>query len=78
MIELIGIFASALILVSMCVSSSNIKGNILMRLINIVGSIIFIYYGFELNAYSTAILNISAVIVNIYYIIMMLNDDAEK
>lgn len=75
MIEYIGIFASVLILVSISVKSSNIKGNILMRVLNTIGSIIFIYYGFVLQAYSTAILNIGAAIVNIIYIFKLIKTD---
>lgn len=74
MLEIIGLFGSMLVLISMCVKSSDIKGNILMRIINTIGSIIFVYYGFALNAYSTAVLNIGAIIINIYYIIMLIKN----
>lgn len=74
MIELIGLCASALVLVSMCVKSSDIKGNIIMRIINAIGSIIFIYYGFVLGAYSTAILNIGATVVNAFHIFKMIKE----
>ena len=71
MIEVVGILASMLVLVSMCVKSSNNRGNIIMRIINTAGSIFFVYYGLVLSAYSTAFLNIGAVIVNIYHIIKL-------
>lgn len=71
MIEVVGILASILVLVSMCVKSSNNRGNIVMRIINTAGSIFFVYYGLVLSAYSTAFLNIGAVIVNIYHIIKL-------
>ena len=74
MLEIIGLFGSMLVLISMCVKSSDIKGNILMRIINTIGSIIFVYYGFALNAYSTAVLNIGAIIINIYHIIMLIKN----
>ena len=40
-----------------------------MRSINIVGSILFIFYGQFMRAYSTVITNIIATAVNVYYII---------
>ena len=72
LIEIIGIIASVLVLVSMCVKSSNKRGNIVMRIINTIGSIVFIYYGLVLHAYSTAFLNAGAVIVNAYHIIKLI------
>lgn len=72
MIELIGFLASVLVLVSMCVKSSNKRGNIIMRVINGIGSIVFIYYGLALHAYSTAFLNAGAVIVNTYHLIHLI------
>lgn len=75
MIELIGTLASILILTSMCIKSTTVKGNILMRVINIIGSIIFVYYGYVLGAYSTILLNAVCVIINIYHIIAMRKAD---
>lgn len=72
MIEIIGIIASIFILVSMCVKSSNNRGNLIMRVINTAGSIFFIYYGLVLQAYSTAFMNFGAAIVNCYYIIKLI------
>lgn len=72
MIEIVGIIASVFILISMCVKSSNKRGNIIMRIINGLGSVFFIYYGLVLHAYSTAFLNVGAVIVNAYYIIKLI------
>ena len=74
MIEAIGLFASILILVSMSFKSSNVKGNILMRVINIIGSVLFVYYGFQLTAYSTAVLNIGAIMINSYHLIMLIKN----
>ena len=75
MIELIGLLASILVLVSMCVKSSNKRGNIIMRVINSIGSIVFIYYGLALSAYSTAFLNAGAVIVNAYHLIKLIRSE---
>ena len=71
MIEIIGFFASIIVILSMCISSSNKKGNIIMRIINIIGSALFIYYGFALVAPSTVIVNFGAVVINIIYIVRL-------
>ena len=71
MIEIIGLLASIIVILSMCISSSNTKGNIIMRIVNIVGSALFIYYGFALSAPSTIIVNFGAVIINIVYIVRL-------
>lgn len=71
MIEIIGLFASIIVILSMCISSSNKKGNIIMRIINIIGSALFIYYGFALVAPSTVIVNFGAVVINIIYIVRL-------
>lgn len=75
MVKLIGVIASILIFISMCVKSTTITGNIAMRIINILGSIIFIYYGYLLSAYSTILLNAVCTIINLYYIISMKKAD---
>lgn len=72
-IEAIGVLASTLIFISMCVQSHTIRGNIIMRIINTIGSLIFIWYGFTVHAWSTGILNIGATIINIVYIIKISN-----
>lgn len=66
--EIIGIIASVILIVAMSFRSTTPKKNILMRAINIIGSILFVVYGFLIPAYSTAGLNIAIIIVNIVYI----------
>ena len=60
-IELIGITASALVLISFLM-----KGERKIRLVNIVGAIIFIAYGIMLK--SVTLMNVGLVIVHIYYL----------
>ena len=67
-VEIIGILGSILVLLAMTVKSSTTKGNITMRIINIVGSVIFVVYGFMISAYSTAFMNIAATLVNGFFI----------
>ena len=72
MIEIIGIVATLLILLSMCFKTTNRKGAITMRSLNIVGSIVFVVYGILLPAISTAILNGALVVVNTIHLVQLL------
>lgn len=67
--ELIGIIGSFFIVFCLIFRTTTFKGTILMRSINIVGSILFVFYGQFMRAYSTVITNIFATVVNVYYII---------
>ena len=75
MIEIIGIVATLLILVSMCFKTQTYKGTFWMRVINIIGSIVFVVYGVLLPAISTAILNGALIIVNLYHIIILVKSN---
>lgn len=70
-VEIIGIAASFIILISMSFKSLSLKGNIMMRIFNLIGSIVFVVYGMILPAYSTAFLNIAVSIINIYHLVKM-------
>ena len=70
--ELIGILAGILIMGSLIFPSTSIRGNLIMRSLNIIGSVLFVIYGFLIPAYSTAIVNILTVILNTYNIIKLL------
>ena len=61
--EWLGLLASAFILVSF-LTNNQIK----TRLINMVGCVIFVVYGFILPAYSTAFMNGALFIVHIVYL----------
>ena len=71
MLDAIGIAGAAIILISMILPSTHRRQNILMRFINIIGSIILTWYSFALCAYCNAFLNIIVSIVNIFYIIKL-------
>lgn len=73
-IEIIGLIASILIVVSMIFKTTSFKGTILMRIINAIGSIFFTIYGLFLPAYSTAITNACLFILNIIYLIIEIKD----
>lgn len=70
-IELIGIFATVIILIAMSIKTTTYKGDVWMRIINLIGSAVFVVYGVLLPAISTAILNAALVIVNIVHIVIL-------
>lgn len=74
-IEIIGIVATLFVLFSMCCKVQIFKYCVLMRILNIVGSIVFVIYGILLPAVSTAILNGLLVIVNTYHLIILLKSN---
>ena len=65
MVELIGIFATILILISMVYNSTTVVGNIKMRIYNIIGSVVYIIYGVFIHSFSTILLNIVVIIIHI-------------
>lgn len=69
MIEVIGLIGNALIISSLLFSTENLKGALTLRSLNLLGSIIFIFYGISLNAVSIIVLNSAATIINTYHII---------
>lgn len=71
-IHIIGNIATILILVSMLFKTTNRKSALYMRILNAIGSIIFVIYGILVPAYSTAVLNAALALINIYHIIILL------
>ena len=67
LLELVGYFASALIAVSLMMSSI-----LRLRLINLVGAAIFSAYGVLIHAYPVAILNGLIVLVNGWHLLQLL------
>lgn len=72
--EWIGIVASIIIVFSTMFKTTTFKGTILMRVLNTIGSILFIVYGFMLPAYATAICNCCTLIINIFYLFKEVKD----
>lgn len=62
-IELMGYFASFLVLVSFLMSSV-----VKLRVLNAVGSFIFAVYALIIQSYPTAVMNFSLVAINMYYL----------
>lgn len=69
--ECIGLIGSLFIFASMTITSVSVKKNIIMRILNITGSIFFIIYGLLIPAYSTALVNAGVLFVNLYNIYKM-------
>ena len=68
-IEYVGYAASILIGISMFM-----KNIIKLRFINLVGSLLFVFYGFTIKAYPVAIVNTIIVFTNIYFIYNLMKE----
>ena len=77
-VEGIGICGSILILASMIGKSTSVKGNIAMRILNLLGSMMFVVYGFFVPAYATAGMNIALVLVNLYHWYKLMKEDRKR
>ena len=68
---LLGLLASLVVLVSMCFNTRNKKGEMLMRSLNFVGSIMSVVYGIILGpaGFGMILLNGTLVFVNLFYLI---------
>ncbi len=70
--SMVGLIASVIVLVSMCFNTKSRNGELLMRSVNLIGSIVSITYGFMLGPSLGAgviLLNGALVFVNAYYLI---------
>ena len=63
--EIVGISGSILIAISMVFKTTTDRGVMFLRIFNLLGSIVFVVYGFMLPAYSTIVLNCICVVLNI-------------
>ena len=66
--EIFGISASVFVLVSMMLKSDSRIGNIRMRVLNFVGSVLMILYGIWIYSISTVFLNIICLGTHIHYL----------
>ena len=69
--ELAGYLASVLVSASLCMK--HIKG---LRIVNLIGSVIFIGYGFLIRSVPVMLLNGFTIVVNVYYLLQMKNETA--
>ena len=75
MIEAVGIVATVFILFSMVFKTTSVKGSIIMRVLNLIGSVVFVVYGILLPALSTAILNGGLILINGYHLIILIKNN---
>lgn len=70
-VAIIGLVASIVVLVSMCFNPSTKRGNLLMRGVNLVGSIISVVYGLLLGPLGAGMILLNGVLVfvNLIYLI---------
>jgi len=68
-IELIGYLGSALVLVSMMMTSV-----VRLRIINLIGGVIFSVYALIIRSYPTALMNIALAGINIFYLIRIFKE----
>ena len=78
MIEFIGILAGVFILTSLVFRSTACKTEILMRILNSIGAVLFIIYGILLPAYSTVIINSCILVINTDIIFALLKRTDEN
>lgn len=64
--EIIGYLGSSLILISFL-----FKDVKLIRIVNIIGALFFIIYGFAIRTWPTVFVNIALIIIHIFYLIKM-------
>ena len=76
--EVIGIIASVLVVFSMVFKTTTYRGTMMMRILNLTGSIFFVAYGFLLPAYATAITNSCALLLNAFYIVKEYKDHKRR
>ncbi|MBQ3356352.1 MAG: YgjV family protein [Oscillospiraceae bacterium] len=70
-LEIIGYFSTALVLVSFLMASV-----VKLRIINTIGSGIFVVYAILIGSYPTAVMNLGIVCINVYFLVRLLR--AEK
>lgn len=63
LIEVFGIVSSIVILISLSMTSI-----IKLRVINLVGCILFAFYGYAIGSFSTTFMNIGIALMNLYYL----------
>lgn len=72
-VELIGYLASALIVLSLLMASV-----LKLRIINLVGATVFTVYGLLIGSWPVILTNAAIVVIDIYYLVIMLRDRAQR
>lgn len=69
-LELVGYFASVLVLISLLMTSV-----VKLRVINMIGSFIFAVYALLIHSYPTAVMNFCLVGINIFYLVRIIKTE---
>lgn len=77
-VEYIGLAASLFIVASMCFPTHTKKATLMLRILNLIGSAVFLVYGIMLPAISTAVLNGINVVVNTVQLVLLLRKKPQK
>lgn len=72
--DIIGYVGTALIVLSMVFKTTTFKGTMIMRVINLIGSVAFAVYGFGANAVPTGVANAILTAINVVFIIIEVKD----
>lgn len=70
--EIIGIIGTVLVLIAASFKTTTFWGSFCFRVVNLIGSVLFLVYGILLPALSTAILNGALIVVNGGYLISLI------
>ena len=70
-LQAVGYFSTVLILISFLMTSV-----LKLRVVNLIGSAIFVVFAFLTKSYPTAIMNVGLCIINIYFILRLLRSSA--
>ena len=69
-VALVGLLASLIVLISMCFNTRTQHGELLMRVLNLIGSVISVIYGIVLGpvGFGVIILNAPLIFINLFYV----------
>lgn len=71
-IEILGVSATIILLISMSYSCKDRKSTIIMRLMNALAAVLFIIYSIVMNAYSTILSNLAILLIDLFYLTKLL------
>ena len=73
-IELLGIIATAILIISMAYNCKDRKSSIIMRFLNGLAAGIFVYYSIMVGAYSAILSNFLILVIDIFYIVKLIKN----
>lgn len=76
--EIVGICGSVFVAISMMFKTTTDRGVMWLRIFNLIGSVVFVVYGMMLPAYSTIVLNLVCVVLNIIGLVKIVQKIQKK